>query len=191
MNTARYIVIVLTLLITGFLTYLIGYHAGIEWESETIKVQTSNLISTEDMLAKWVFLRSEKISIDTAKLIVKEAMRTERPLLILALISVESEFNPSAISRKGAIGLTQVVWYHHGKSLIEAGISREKKDLFNVDRSIRAGDFILRGFLIQSNGNVQKALELYLGGKDSAYTKRILGNLADLYVLTGENHNAN
>jgi soluble lytic murein transglycosylase-like protein len=174
------------LLFCMFLALVLGVIWGVSTERKMIKSETKiNITRTEDALIKWVYLKSEKISEDTARIIVKEAVRTERPLLILALISVESEFNPCAISRKGAIGLTQVVWYHHGKALIEAGISRDKKDLFNVDKSIRAGNFILNGFLVQSNGNVQKALELYLGGKDGAYTRRILGNLADLYVAIG------
>lgn len=145
-----------------------------------------HLASTEYTLTKWVYDKSDRISLDTAKAITKEALKTERPLLMLALVSVESEFVESSASRKGAIGLTQIMPIHT-KALIEAKIIKDRRDLYGIEPSIRAGNFILNGFLIRTNGNVQKALELYLGGKDGAYTKRILGNLADLYILTGEN----
>jgi soluble lytic murein transglycosylase-like protein len=132
----------------------------------------------------WIFARSNRISQETAKEIAFKVARTRRPLLILALIEVESNFVPTAVSNKGAVGLSQIMFEHHGKALIKAGIVQEKRDLFDVGPSIRAADLILDDMLAQSGGDVVKALEKYLGGQDGIYVKRIQSNLASLYVMT-------
>lgn len=137
---------------------------------------------TEKILTKWVFEKSDRISFQIAQTIVREAMKTDKPLLMLALIEVESNFVPSAVSSKGAMGLTQVMPFVHSKVLIEAKIIKEKRDLFDIGPSIQAGNVILSDYLRQSNGDVPKALERYLGGKDGAYVHRILANLANLYA---------
>lgn len=135
-------------------------------------------------LQKWVLSQSSRCSPKQVKLIIQECIRTDLPLLILALISAESEFNPTAVSSKGAIGLGQIMFEHHMKALIGANIIKEKRDLFDVEANIQATHFILKMFLRQSNGDVTKALERYLGGHDGAYQRKILNNLANLYVVT-------
>ncbi|OGM08243.1 hypothetical protein A2Z67_00900 [Candidatus Woesebacteria bacterium RBG_13_36_22] len=136
----------------------------------------------ENALTKWVFEHSTQISINTSRAIVTEVMKTNKPLLMLALIEVESNFVPSAISNKGAIGLTQVMFDIHKPALLKAEIIKERRDLFDIGPSIHAGYLILEGYLLQNKGNVPKALENYLGGRDGAYVNRILTNLANLYV---------
>ena len=79
----------------------------------------------------------------------------------------------------------QVMWNYHGKSLIDAKIAKEKRDLYNIDASVKAGRFILNNFLKQTNGDLGAALNKYLGGRDGYYVNRILSNLGSLYVLTG------
>lgn len=138
----------------------------------------------ENVLTQWIYNHSNRISKQSANLIAKEVVKTSKPLLILALIEIESEFNSTAISSKGAIGLTQIMFNIHGKDLIKKEIIKEKRDLFNIVPSIWAGDYVLNICLTQSNGDVPKALERYLGGKDGAYIHRILSNLANLYILT-------
>lgn len=137
----------------------------------------------EKILTKWVFEKSTKISMQTAETIVKEAMKVEKPLLMLALIEVESSFVPTSLSNKGAFGLTQVMPKVHGKMLKEAKIIKDDRDLFDIQPSIQAGNLILNGYLKDSKGDISKALERYLGGKDGAYLHKILVNLASLYIL--------
>lgn len=136
-------------------------------------------------LTAWVCTHSDRISIDTARFIAQEAIITKKPLLMLALIEVESNFIPTAVSSKGAIGLTQIMDVHT-KGLIKAGIIKDRRDLFNVSQSVHACNFILDDMLKKTGGNVGKALDLYLGGKDGAYKNKILGHLGDLYILTLE-----
>lgn len=137
---------------------------------------------TQESLIQWVYDHSNRISRADCREIVIGAMKTKRPLLMIALIQVESEFIPAAMSNQGAIGLTQVMpsWE---KYLITKGIIKERRDLFNISPSIAAGDEILGLGLKDSKGDVTKALDAYLGKSDGYYVKRILANLANLYVL--------
>lgn len=137
----------------------------------------------EKALTRWVYQNSERISIHSAETIVRESMKTNKPLLLLALINAETNFVPTAVSSKGAVGLTQVMFNVHGKLLIERGIIKEKRDLFDLATSIRAGDVILSGYLQQSHGDVAKALERYLGQSNTYYSYKVLSNLANLYVM--------
>ena len=138
-------------------------------------------------LVDWVLAKSAHISSQTAKSIVKEAMATDKPLLVLAIIPVESEFVSSAVSKKGAIGLMQVMFDVHKDMLIKRGIIKDKRDLFDIEPNIQAGNAILDMYLGECKGDVASALERYLGGKDGEYLRRILSNLANLYLLTGNN----
>lgn len=137
---------------------------------------------TEFKLAAWIFNHSEQISMDTAKEIAGHCMKTRYPLLMIGLISVESNFKQTAVSKAGAVGLTQIMFKQHKDMLIKAEIIKDRRDLFNISNSIRAGDAIFVTYLEASHGNIEKAFERYLGGRDGAYLKHILLNVASLYV---------
>ena len=181
----KYIAMILLVMAIGSTCYWMGYQDGSRGRLDDRVAITAKIASTEELLTKWVYSKSIKISVGTARQIVKEAMKTDKPLLTLALISIESEFCPSATSSAGAIGLSQIMYNYHGKALIEAKIIKEKRDLYNVADSIKAGSFILNGFLKQTNGDLSKALEKYLGGANTWYVNRILANLGSLYILDG------
>ena len=141
----------------------------------------------ESLLQEWVMGQSSRCSPKQVKLIVQECIKTDIPLLILALIAVESEFNSTAVSSKGAMGLGQIMFFHHSKALQAAGIIKEQRDLFDIEANIKATSFVLGMYLKQNNGDVGKALERYLGGQDGVYQKKILSNLSNLYVkVTGK-----
>jgi soluble lytic murein transglycosylase-like protein len=163
----------------------IGYRAGVSDKTASAKASVAENARVEIALTKWVFDHSTKISKDTAKVIVKEAAKIERPLLTMAASSVESEFVPSATSSANARGLTQVRWKVWGAELVKVGIAKEERDLYNIDTSLKAGDYILGKLLRQNNGNVQKALDGYLGMHDGPYVNKILANFAELSVSVG------
>lgn len=137
----------------------------------------------EPILVKWVYDHSKQISARTCDEIVKECMKTDKPLLIIAVMDVESNFIQSAVSSKGAIGLGQIMPGVHEKELIKKGIIKEKRDLFDIAPNIQAMNYVLNMNLVQSKDDVPKALELYLGGQDGYYVKRILSSLANLYII--------
>ena len=88
------------------------------------------------------------------------------PWLFAGLIRQESEFNPEAISRAGAHGLTQVL-PSTGRSLtrkLRLGRFRRSR-LLTPDFNMRLGSYYLRSMLDDFNGALEPALASYNGGK--------------------------
>lgn len=96
------------------------------------------------------------------------------PLLIMAVIGVESRYNPIAESEAGAKGLMQIIPKYHGDKLAEFG---GDKAVFNPESNIRVGTRILKEYLSWT-GNISIALQMYAGALDDnndIYTNRVLG----------------
>lgn len=88
------------------------------------------------------------------------------PFLIAALILQESEFNPGAISRAKARGLTQVMAGTGAQIARRLGIRRFAAGmLYNPEINIRLGTYYFRQMLDQHGGNVEKTLAAYNAGK--------------------------
>ncbi|RPI50295.1 MAG: hypothetical protein EHM49_08730 [Deltaproteobacteria bacterium] len=157
---------------------------GMARTQHTISEQ-QKLTEQKEKLSEWVYQRSEKISKKVAREIVDASYSYSNALLLLAIFEVESNFIPSAMSGKGARGLGQVHWPSHNKTLTETGICKQERDLFDVETNVKASHLILVDMLNRSDRDVIKALRLYLGGRDGAYTMRILNNYVQLSMLTG------
>lgn len=81
------------------------------------------------------------------------------PALVLGVVQVESDFNPRAVSSRGAYGLMQVnlpVWKN------EYAIDSQK--IFNIDYNLELGLKILRQYYDETGGNLKRALHLYNNG---------------------------
>ena len=79
------------------------------------------------------------------------------PALVRAVIQTESNWNPGAMSRKGAIGLMQ---------LIPTTAQRfGAVDAFNPKQNVDAGVRYLRVLLERYNGNLDLALAAYNAGE--------------------------
>jgi soluble lytic murein transglycosylase len=89
------------------------------------------------------------------------------PKLVAAIITVESNWKPKAVSNKGAIGLMQVL-PTSGK--IYAGVSRA--DLFDPEKNIQVGCKILKMYQRQSK-TLGEALAKYSGGAANYHRKVI------------------
>lgn len=96
----------------------------------------------------------------------------DRPQLVLAVIDVESAFDPFAVSYAGAVGLMQVMPFWPTKLGLKA------EDLIDVDLNIRMGTSILAYYLEREKGDYRRALARYNGslGKRS-YPDLVLGRL--------------
>ena len=184
-------VFVVLIIVFTFLILIIGINLS-KWQvtSKTAVESEALRDKLENKLSEWVYNHSKKISRGQAKFIVTEAMKTDKALLIIALAEYESiGFVPTVVSKKGCVGLMQINFNGNngkdvnGKTLVQAGIINEKRDLFEVDRNIRSGDFLLGVYLKQSKGNVLKALDHYLGERDGVYVLEVFSNLAELYLL--------
>lgn len=136
---------------------------------ELLKRAANETDSFHDRFDAWVWLadmsrRLEKkipdaiFRIELLKNVHREATRAKlTPELVLAVIEVESDFDPFAISIAGARGLMQVMpfWL--------AEIGRTEDNLFHVSTNLRFGCTILRYYLDRENGNRVRALARYNG----------------------------
>jgi len=105
------------------------------------------------------------------------------PELAFRLVQLESEFNEHAISKVGAVGLTQLM--PSTAVLLEKGVSREQ--LFNGETNLRVGFRYLRSLLDMYKGNVRLALLAYNRGEDAVWRDVRAGvnpgNGYDRYVM--------
>lgn len=96
------------------------------------------------------------------------------PLLLLAVMAVESSFNPKARSAKGAKGLMQVLArVHTDKFAPYGGVEKAYDPLINI----RVGARILRDYIAR-DGSVRAALKSYVGAAllshDYGYGRKVL-----------------
>lgn len=86
-----------------------------------------------------------------------------RPRIVLAVIEVESAFNPYAISPKGALGLMQVMPFWRQR------LGAPHANLFRVRTNLRMGCRILRHYLNRHQGHLFSALAAYNGSNGLPY----------------------
>lgn len=101
------------------------------------------------------------------------------PLLILAVISVESRFNPVAESTFGAKGLMQVIPRFHKEKLVAHG---GDDALLDPEVNIQVGAQVLREY-IRRFGGTENALQAYAGAfeePNSLYAKQVLSERSRL-----------
>ena len=108
-----------------------------------------------------------------------EAIRAELdPQLVLSIITVESRFQPYAISAAGAEGMMQVMPFW----LQQLGASGQS--LLSVATNIRFGCTILRYYLQRENGDIARALARYNGSLGQTwYSDKVLAAYAKYWQL--------
>jgi len=130
-----------------------------------------------EALAKLVAKRY-RISAEATRGMIATAYREGKrvgldPLLIVAVIAVESRFNPIAESTMGAQGLMQVIPSYHKDRLEAAGVD----SVLDPHANIRLGAQILKEY-IRRGGTEVAGLQLYNGASDdatNAYASKVLG----------------
>lgn len=104
------------------------------------------------------------------------------PLLILAVMAIESRYNPVAESSMGAKGLMQVIPRYHPEKLIEHG---GDDALLDPEVNIRVGTWVLHEYL-RHLGDLEPALQKYAGALDeptSQYSGKVLAEKARLQQI--------
>ncbi|QWD96967.1 transglycosylase SLT domain-containing protein [Polynucleobacter sp. MG-6-Vaara-E2] len=96
------------------------------------------------------------------------------PVLLLAVISVESNFNPNTKSHAGAEGLMQVMTsVHRDKYALYGGTQEAVKPEVNI----RVGAYILK-YLIATAGSLRNGLKFYVGAAnaedDGGYADKVM-----------------
>ena len=99
------------------------------------------------------------------------------PYLMAALIRQESEFNPKAISRANARGLTQVMPATGRQLSRKLGIPRFRTAmLFTPDTNLKLGTYYLKQLSDELQGKWEAALASYNAGKSHVNTWLAAGN---------------
>ena len=80
-----------------------------------------------------------------------------QPALLLAVIKAESSFNPTVISKAGAVGLMQLI--------PETAIRHGVRNLYDANENITGGAKHLRYLLDRFHGNIRLALAAYNAGE--------------------------
>ncbi len=109
-----------------------------------------------DPFATWRRQRAPKEGLER---MVQETAEKHRidPALVRAVIETESNWNPSAVSRKGALGLMQLV----PGTAARFGVA----DAFNPQQNVEGGVKYLRTLLERYNGDLNRSLAAYNAGE--------------------------
>ncbi len=156
-----------------------------------LMVTIKNQRAVADFFEKKYKLDRAKIEeyISNTVLIAKEV--NIDPVLLLAVISVESNFNPLTKSSAGAEGLMQVMTsIHKEKYALYGGAS----DAIKPEVNIRVGAYILK-YLIATSGSLRNGLKFYVGAgnadNDGGYTDKVMSERNRLISLCQAGGNTN
>jgi soluble lytic murein transglycosylase-like protein len=95
------------------------------------------------------------------------------PLLVLAVISVESRFNPIAESVMGAKGLMQIIPKYHRAKLLERG---GDDAVLDPESNIHVGTRILQEYVYRT-GSLEAGLQFYNGAsrdESAQYAQKVM-----------------
>jgi len=145
------------------------------------EVQDAKLLGTtkqQQNVTSWLAKRY-RVAGDAANMLVSTAYMTAHeikldPLLILAVMAIESGLNPFAESPMGAKGLMQVMAKVHHDKFEEVGGAEAA---LNPVANIRVGAQILKDY-VKRTGSVEGGLKTYVGAadfeSDSGYGAKVL-----------------
>jgi soluble lytic murein transglycosylase-like protein len=142
------------------------------------------------VLYNWCTKRSKKkVTAGDINSIIDHVYKySNTPLLLLAIIAAESNFDKSAENPSGASGLMQVMPLWVGEFSGKYGI-KSKSDLKKVSNGILAGNYII-GHYFKREGSLSKGLSRYVNGSRK-YVKSVLKMYIELlYIIETENHPA-
>ena len=117
----------------------------------------------QQRVTQWISKRY-RVANDATNMLVSAAYLTAKeinldPLLILAVMAIESRFNPFAESPVGAQGLMQVMSKVHHDKFAELGGTQAA---LNPVANIRVGSLILKEYVARG-GSVEAGLKRYVG----------------------------
>ena len=144
----------------------------------------SSLSKQQASVATWL-ARRYRVAVEPVSRLVQEAWDSGQragvdPTLVLAIIAIESSFNPFAQSSMGAQGLMQVMTRIHDEKYERFGGSRAA---FDPVSNLRVGVQVLRE-CINRAGSLEGGLKYYVGAAnfadDGGYAGKVLAEQTNL-----------
>lgn len=170
-------------------------NSAYETESEPLSAEEKALLGSrkqQQWVTNWLS-RRYRVADEATNMLVSTAYLTASemkldPLLILAVMAIESGLNPFAESSAGAQGLMQVMSkVHHDKFEEMGGVQAALNPVANI----RVGAQILKDY-VNRGGSVEAGLKTYVGAAafetDFGYGSRVLAEYRKLkLVAMGKN----
>ncbi|NML26047.1 lytic transglycosylase domain-containing protein [Zoogloea dura] len=140
-------------------------------------------LSPDLQRVKMYIAKRYQVSAVAVEPLIASAQQTGRsvgvdPLLLVAVMAIESRFNPFAESPMGAQGLMQVIPKWHPDKV---DVKSDRSAMFDPETNIRVGALVLKEY-IQSTGSIERALQQYNGSSDPAapYASKVMAVKAAL-----------
>ena len=133
------------------------------------------LISTSHKLKR--FIKDPQRRFHVLRAIHKAATQAHlEPELVLAVIQIESAFDPYAVSHVGAQGMMQVMPFWKKE------IGRPDDNLIDLETNLRYGCTILKHYLDREKGHFANALARYNGSYGSyKYSRKVMNAWLDYW----------
>jgi soluble lytic murein transglycosylase-like protein len=135
-----------------------------------------------EYIARRYRVAEEAVSAYVATAYYAGALHSVDPILVLAVMAIESRYNPVAESTMGAKGLMQVIPKFHLEKLSTHG---GEQALLDPEVNILVGTQILREYY-RRLGDLESSLQMYAGALDdpsSQYSAKVLAERARLEFL--------
>lgn len=152
--------------------------------SRTVAVNPKSLPKEQATVAYWLS-KKYRVAPEPLGLLVAEAYQTGArvkldPTLILAVMAIESKFNPFAQSPVGAQGLMQVMTRVHTDKYERVG---GKLAAFDPVTNLRVGVKVLQECIARA-GSIEGGLRYYVGaanlGSDGGYSAKVMAEHSQL-----------
>ncbi len=156
-----------------------GQSSAVPLQEEDESFPLRKLNSEQTNLVQFI-TRKYSVEWNSAQEYVFQAFQSARearidPLLVLAVMSIESSFDADAQSSKGAQGLMQVLTRVHKEKFAPFG---GPQSAFDPVANIRVGTQILKHYLSIGGGSFEAALKYYVGAAlmsdDQGYGFKVL-----------------
>ena len=163
--------------------------ATLKWENSSLKEELGHRDHWIEQRMEEVTRLNKKISRMKARRILREIWKrakeyTLSPDLIMAVIRIESSFDPQAVSDKGALGLMQVMPQYHPLP--------EGWDPFSIETNIAWGCAVLANYMRKTDDH-RWAVRAYYAGEGGAqwedakeYLRKIERAFAQIQRNSGE-----
>jgi len=160
MGSARFLACAVVILMATWAPFVLADAPVYGYVSPTGQVSLTNAPTDERVTA---VRRKARYHIGVTDLELEQAVSRAaqqhhvQPALLLAVMKAESSFNPTVISKAGAVGLMQLI--------PETAIRHGVRNLYDANDNITGGAKHLRYLLDRFHGNIRLALAAYNAGE--------------------------